>query len=444
MNLPGNKIKLLFIAALFLISCEDPGQIGIGGSVPNELNVKYVELPLESVVANIDSINTVGALLLGNYDDPEFGKVQATGYTGLSIYDLNLSVNESAIFDSCFLSLKVNYAIGPDLNSNIDINIMRLGDTLNRSKVYYSKDSIFTPRSIGQTLYNYGSDENSTLKVRMDDLGEKMFTDLKSNFEDYFSSQSNFRLYFRGFKFVVTSATQAIIGVDPTDTEDSRLTLYYHHTDSVGNNISGTYRFIIGSEPYWSEIRTDFSGTTFANLSAPYKDFDPNNGKAYSYPALGLIMKLDLKNLINFRDTVGNAVVNRADILFDLEGNTDTLGIQQKMFFYVTDTTNKFIISDLDKAPRSMQNEQFSISSPEGGAYPHTITFDADNNRYTDQITIYIQNILDQRIDDKYLLVLPNQPTPDYNSVYHPRIANMDHIIVDKSRLKLRLYYSKL
>jgi len=446
MNLLGNKAKLLILAVFLFGACEDPGEIGIEGSIPNQLNVNFVELPVGTMVANIDSVGTLNSssVLFGKYVDENFGTIKANGYTGLSLSLFNFYIDSLAIYDSTFLFLDINYSFGTDFTREMEVKVEPLPDTLSRSKVYYSRDSIISVRTIGTTLFTYDPENPVNLKIPISDVfGEKLFEDARENADNVFGDQDKFRQYLGGLKISTLNETGSILGFDPASADSSKLIIFYHRIDSTGATVSGNYSFLMNFEPSFSEIRSDFTGTQFQNLPGSYKDFTPTTNLAYSNPALGLIMKLDFQSLLNFRDTTSNILINRADILLDVGSTKFTP--HPSIRFYVTDSTNRFIISESDQFPRSIQDENsVPLNDPKAGVYTQKFSYDEGKLRYSGEITQYVQNIMNEKLNDQFLLLLSQAPTTDKTGIYHPKASNTNQLVMDKSKIKLRLYYSKL
>ena len=74
-------IGLIISSALF--SCEDPSRLGIDLIDDNDdLGVLFTEIPLETKVVQLDSINTTnrGILMTGEHFDSDFGKITVQSY----------------------------------------------------------------------------------------------------------------------------------------------------------------------------------------------------------------------------------------------------------------------------------------------------------------------------------------------------------------------------
>src|SRR5690606_38361398 len=97
-----------------LIACEDPSEIGLSLSPEDKVGVYFKDLPVQSSMVYIDSLNTSnsGLLLSGNYNDPVFGRTEATAFTQVLRNDNKLK--EGAVFDSLVLYLKPIYFFGED------------------------------------------------------------------------------------------------------------------------------------------------------------------------------------------------------------------------------------------------------------------------------------------------------------------------------------------
>ena len=77
-----------FFLLLVLGGCSDPATLGLElAPENNQIGVFYKEIPLNAQVVLLDSFNTTnaGILIVGDEEDPYFGKTRSTAFTRLYI-----------------------------------------------------------------------------------------------------------------------------------------------------------------------------------------------------------------------------------------------------------------------------------------------------------------------------------------------------------------------
>ena len=86
MNLSAKSIIFFLFFLLLYISCDESSEVGLElEDQNNNLEAKYIELPLATSNIYLDSVRTdYGSLIFGQYDNPVFGKKKAIGYSQFS------------------------------------------------------------------------------------------------------------------------------------------------------------------------------------------------------------------------------------------------------------------------------------------------------------------------------------------------------------------------
>ena len=86
MNLSAKSIIFFLFFLLLYISCDESSEVGLElEDQNNNLEAKYIELPLATSNIYLDSVRTdYGSLIFGQYDNPVFGKTKAIGYSQFS------------------------------------------------------------------------------------------------------------------------------------------------------------------------------------------------------------------------------------------------------------------------------------------------------------------------------------------------------------------------
>src|SRR5688500_2243133 len=210
MNLWVRTLRQLTMlaVALFFFSCEDETSI-LGFRNPNKkFQVGFVDIPLNtSSVLVIDSlisdlrpivinnqINYVDGILVGQYQDDQFGKIEANSF--LTIAPLSTTaLDATAVYDSITVQFRLNfysYVFSGSKDMRFSIHEIT-GDTLTlfNSNRYYTTSAApqYASDALGEATVNVnydslqkqaalGSNQQDTLlaKGRLNDaLGVRMF-----------------------------------------------------------------------------------------------------------------------------------------------------------------------------------------------------------------------------------------------------------------------------
>jgi len=244
------------LAFLLFISCEDPGIIGLDVNPDNlSFSTNYEAITLPARMSQIDSIQTggTGTMLIGNYEDPIFGKISARGYAQLGLTD-PVIVETTAVFDSLRVNLKYNYVHGVNTANLHGIRVRRLVDDLDSQQEYFANDTSLVSRILyAQDFFNYHITEDedgaqivdldTAVTIKMfDNFGEEMLTKMITHGDSSFLTDENFQTYLKGLFFEPYDQYETITGFDLRH-EASNMILFYHYTNAVGDSINSFVRF---------------------------------------------------------------------------------------------------------------------------------------------------------------------------------------------------------
>src|SRR5579872_6100396 len=118
----GRTVIFLMIVILFS-SCEDPNTLSVSRAFSGN-NIQTIYSDTFSVVTSTVQLDTfltssTGTVLLGNYQDPELGKVTASSYfqiiSGTFIPDIR------SVYDSTLLIMEYNHTYSGDTTQYMKI-----------------------------------------------------------------------------------------------------------------------------------------------------------------------------------------------------------------------------------------------------------------------------------------------------------------------------------
>jgi hypothetical protein len=178
----GLLASCLPAALLFLMGCEQPIEGVVGTILPASETVEMRfrdDLAVSLTTQLIDSVPTYRAerQLVGNYVDPQMGRIAATTYTEvLARSGLDFGASTDLIYDSLVLRLAFDGAYG-NVSEPLTLRVFELGDTLadpgsisSRSRTAYDDSQpLGAPKAL---QFATGS---GNLRIRLDDeLGRRI------------------------------------------------------------------------------------------------------------------------------------------------------------------------------------------------------------------------------------------------------------------------------
>src|SRR6218665_55568 len=235
-----HKYILILLFVLSLFSCgtdTDTGEFNVGSDYL-ALSNKVILIDTATVTMstiNFDSLATSsrGRILIGNYDDPVFGKVKSDSYFQLSAdtYALNSvgSDTESInyVFDSISMILKYDRYYYGDTTRVQTFNIHRLTQKVKPNKEdnnFYNNSTLtYSPESLGSISFQPRPKQKDSINIQMDKVfGEALFQKIKKREVTDFDS---FTEYLKGFVLVPENSTSSnVIGFSVSS---SKVRLYY-------------------------------------------------------------------------------------------------------------------------------------------------------------------------------------------------------------------------
>lgn len=329
----------MMVAALFFFSCEEEIK-SLGYKANARFDVLYKELPIESSVFLIDSLNTTNygsgdRFLVGKYIDDDLGNVTASAF---SQYFIAGSIPDSlalSTLESVTLRLAFDYYnYGSGLNGDQTIEIYELAKKLhtvdNKSLAYYySRSDVAIGSKIGDltfainpTIFNENQKPptppaktpveyreiviDKTFGAPIFESAQNYETTknaaLKVNRDTVFVTYSRFVKSFKGIAIKPVSGDK-ILGFNPASPQ-TKLVLHLRKDNGKPDSLVFSLSRGVAS---FSQILSDKSGDLFS-LPADMR---------YVQNGVGIVTKLDLSPFLAFADTIPQMVINSAEILID-------------------------------------------------------------------------------------------------------------------------------
>lgn len=348
--IPAWRAKLTFsalITTFFLGACSDPASVGLElAPQNNQIGVFYKEFELDAQVVLLDSFNTTnpGVLVVGNEEDPYFGKTSSTSYTRLFIDQAAERPRADAILDSIFFTLSTVSVNGSDLDKPKKYSVHLLEDPI-LDTVYYNFSKLpyqAAPLAQGEIVFKDSKDTLVKLSVR-EDFTNELFSKLKRGQE--FDNLFSFRRYLPGVAIVAREGDNTTAGFSQGG--NTGIFLYYHYE---GDTAVKKYSISTFSSRSFNSVDSDRSGTPTEVISEYNKSYD--TGPVVGMKSgLGLTMRINTEPIDQFLDTLQGVIFNRVNLSFGPIENQDTNNTPiSGMVLKLVDSQNRVLLSSINGA----------------------------------------------------------------------------------------------
>lgn len=422
-----------------LFGCESPSEVGLELN-PNENNLGVFEevFTLPSSVILYDSINTTNdpRILVGKFKDPFFGDITAKSFSQVTRDGELVAISDQAILDSIVFNMELNYIYGEYGAFFQTINIFQLADTLYTGISYYADDSTNylsrTPAAVKKFIYSPTKD--TVIRLKADPLWAKEFFDKVNDG----TTPSELQNDIKGFALIPGSANTFIFGFSP---ENSKLNVHYHLPDGADSLV---YTLNFNSTVRYNGIIVDRAGTELEALTERSAEFNPPSGKMYLQGGTGIYTKLSLKPFRRFVDSLGNIIINRAELKIgpnELLTSPEYRILPPNTVKYIfADSTNTIIGANIGLSSRILSHVVMSDQgyATSNSALPILPTYDSLTRGYNATPTLFFQFLRDSSLNTDDLLIYPGQ-TSTINDV-----TSLNRLIAPKDSIQLKIYYTRL
>lgn len=329
-------LSATFLMTLFILASCKKKESTLGNDIldPNSLlnstQVDTFQLTTFTIAEDSLISDNPAYAVLGSYNDPKFGKVNASFYTQVVLSGLNPNFGDlsSITVDSLVLGLEyVDYygELSPQT-----VEVYQLTEKLHIDSTYYSFQhkahsstnlvvpgfETFTPKPNGETII--GEDTvDAQLRIRLNNaLASQLINESASGGTNY-SSTENFKDYFKGLYVKVNNPIQSSgkggVFYFNLNAPLSKMTIYY--TQDGENK---TFDFLINSEC------ADFNHVDIDNTGKPVQNVinDTVSGQtefyAQAFKSRAVVAIPGLKNLPK------KAVIHKAELILPIQYQTGT------------------------------------------------------------------------------------------------------------------------
>ena len=366
--------------------------------------------------------------LIGEYQDPIFGKVRSSVYAQVSTGAAGKPNFLGNTLDSVVLVLPYNMEEEyGNINTEYAVDILRIDDEVRFEaidgnpypEVLWSNAIIptemtiigsktFVPNSIDSIVIN--SPENDTIGFNLDTLAAQLRIPLDLDFAQElfnadtgdntdpdapFFSDDNFTKFFNGMHINPTTENEGLFDLGIRSNSDAGIFVYYH-TDTTDNSYQ--FPFAAGDLKF-SNYQHDYAGSmveTFIN--------NPADGDSLFFVQglSGVNGTLTFPNLDNLRGE--GIAINKAELIFSVANLPEDLDIYE--------LPAQIFLTEITEDGELIVIEDAFSSTTFGG----TLTEYTDDrpNTYSMNISAHLQNVLKgSATDDLGVVVLGRERSPN-------------------------------
>lgn len=272
----------------------------------NSIKVDTFDLVTYSVIEDSIRCTNNSHTLLGLYNDPVFGKVNASIYTNILLENPGTTnFTSSQTVDSLVFSMQFSGYYGDPENIQVEVyeltDLMNVGDTMYQvSTVNHTNDNL-----VETGFENYLPKPSSKSIVGADTLSPQLRIRLRPSFgqhlidgvgQGYYATQDAFKAFFKGLYVKVTDYNPAsgkgAVYYFNLRAVNSGLTVYYKDED----NVAKAFKYLINDKGvYFNHVDTDRTSTKVENLIN-----DPSlGGKEFYAQAYGVRAVVEIPGLKN-------------------------------------------------------------------------------------------------------------------------------------------------
>lgn len=435
------KFLGLFFLSVLIVSCDsdtDLGKLVVGAdylAIKNKV-IEIDTVTLDVSTIKLDSLVSSGQsrILVGNYDDPLFGKIKSDSYFQFSTSRFNLNVADSDteatgyVFDSIAMILRYDDYYYADTTKVQTLNIRRVIQRFKPNvddKSFYNSSGLNYDSSILGTLsYKPKPIGRDSINIKLDNQFGLEFFNKFINKE--ITSYDEFTDYLKGFVISSNSETSgSVIGFNLS----SVLRLYYSKGKGDSENSYKLDFTISDTSKQFNAVSSDRTGTFIENLPLAKmilpSSFTGNEGFIQS--GTGIVCRVDFPNVkqLKYLSEKG-AIVDAKLIMKPVKNSYSKMyPLPEKLSVYVVDKLNRIKTTLANSSGETMvatlinENDEFD-----------------DITGYQLSIGSFLQKEMLKESDSKSGLIFT---LPDLSKV-------VDRVVLGdqsnkESKMKLQIYY---
>lgn len=420
------------VLGLFLfISCEENGSFGLNGDDVAPVEFSSIDIGITSSVVLLDSTrsSSVGALLVGEYQNATFGNLRAEGYSRLNLNRANVfQIASEAILDSVRLNLTFNYVYDTSvMASEWGLEMFSLARPVTDTLHITTDNVLISSRLLASGDLRVTKLDSLYILPVDQDWAADIFDKIKAE-DPAVADQEAFESFFRGVGFTAKPGISPnILGLEIS--ENSNITMYYREPSATGEiDRELTHVMNFHTVPSFYGLSLDRSGTPTVNIQEFGTEYLPTSGKRFVQPGAGIVTKINISEFRNFL-TDEPRIINLAEIsVGPIDILNENIPPPEALFLVITDERNTLI-----KDQGNFRSIQSDGNSQIGSSNPVNLVYDAETRTYKGSVTSYIQSYFQGSFQRDEFMIYPNNMASGLNG-----------ISFDPEDVKLKIIFSEL
>ncbi|WP_459209437.1 DUF4270 family protein [Aquimarina rhabdastrellae] len=426
------RYAFLMFSILSLIACNQDQDITleIGEDfISSETQVFHIDTISTTVSTfKFDSLDVASAnrLLIGNYDDPVFGKTKSKSFMQLVNFSRLDLINNDAVFDSIVLILNYDHYFYNDTIPSQRFNVYQVNQTIKPDEISYYNTTDFEvfPTPIGSHDFRPQPRDNDSIRIKLNDnFGSELLTKIVDN---DITTTEEFLDDYEGFMVEGTDENTCILGFNTS----SLLRLYYTIPNEADDD-EFTIDFTINTDNTFNQTTNDPENTYFESLTDEEISIPSSltDNAAYAQAGNGIALKVDIPYIERIADINGEGLIIDADLKITLRKNSDSelLHTRDSLQVFVMNQNGEILNPLFDSSGTAFGIlEDNSETSPEFGEKIYSISV-------KEFLTQKLEDITSQ---DLFLAIYPAR----FNTTVDRYIFNGE-LAPDDEKIKLELTY---
>jgi len=317
--------------------------------------------------------------IIGNLDDPLYGKVSSVLYSQIGLASGMSSINfDEVTIDSVVLTFVIN-ELYPDTSGvyNFRFEVMQLAEQVQTDTIYYSSDTL--PVDPSKVFFNdvvaVGAHDTLVSLKLSPDIKEVLSQTGES--EEFIAATKGLRIR------IVETSDEGMMSINFAALQTC-MSAYYHYGEDTN---SYHYDFLVGSgAAHFTHFSHDYTGTAFGAAQIA------GGTNLFLTPLAGYNVHLSFDNALqSFRRDHPLAVIHYAELLMPVSSDVTSLPMPDQIVVNrCTDSTDTYIDDYIDA---------YTYHGYDG-------KYDSERGLYRARITEHFQNILREGRDPGMTLVL--------------------------------------
>lgn len=358
------KFLILMFFGLLIFSCDsdvDAGEFVVGADY---LALKNKVVSIDTVTIDVSTIkldslvtSSESRILVGNYDDPLFGKVKSDSYfqvtpSSFNLYSENSDTDATGyVFDSIAMILRYDdyyYADTTKVQTlNINRVIKKFKPNVNDDSFYNNSTLDYNGTSLGTITYRPKPIGRDSINVKLDnEFGLELFNKFKNN---EITTASEFTEYLKGF--VLTSASNtsgSIVGFNLS----SVLRLYYSKGKGDAEDYYKKDFTISDATKQFNSISSDRTGTLINDLPLSKMSLSSlyTGNAGFIQSGTGIVCRVDFPNIEQLKYLADKGAIVDAKLIMKPVKNS-----YSKMF-PLPETLSVYVVDKLNRIKSTLTN----------------------------------------------------------------------------------------